>query len=190
MENSKGTIEERVKFLISDKLGADLSEVTGEAELGDHLGADSLDTVEIIMELEKEFQIVIEDEIAENLTTVQHHIDIVEKLYVEDIEVDLSNENTEVRIDGFKLLKESKELTWGEIKEILDKATPDQLQSKALIWNKEQGGILSEFYEATENHINPSGEGVEPVSIYKDDEDLDVSEEPIVIQKGDFLAVY
>lgn len=98
MENSKGTIEERVKLLISDKLGADLEEVKGEAELRDHLGADSLDTVEVIMELEKEFKIEIQDDIAEELTTVQHHIDIVEKLYVEEIEVDLSNENVKGRV--------------------------------------------------------------------------------------------
>ncbi|MFH6944596.1 acyl carrier protein [Flavobacterium sp. FlaQc-50] len=94
MGNSKQTIEERVKFLISDKLGVDLEEVTNDSLLGDHLGADSLDTVEVIMEIEKEFNIVISDDIAENLETVQQHIKIVEKLYTEEIEVDLENENT------------------------------------------------------------------------------------------------
>lgn len=98
MKNQKRTIEERVKNLISDKLGVDLDQVVGEAELRDHLGADSLDTVEVVMELEKEFDIVIQDDIAEDLRTVQQHIEIVEKLFTEDLEVDLSNENTEGRV--------------------------------------------------------------------------------------------
>jgi hypothetical protein len=94
-------------------------------------------------------------------------------------------------MEGFKILKESPDyLTWGDIKEILDKANPEQLKSKALIWNDEEGGILSGFYEATENHINPSGEAVEPISVDTDDENIDVSDEPIVIEKGDFLATY
>lgn len=98
MENSKGTIEERVKFVISEELGADLADVKNESILTKDLGADSLDTVGVVMEIEKEFNIMIQDDIAEELTTVQHHIDIVEKLYVEEIEVDLSNENTEGRV--------------------------------------------------------------------------------------------
>ena len=99
MENlTKGTIEERVKDLISDKLGVDLEEVVNDATLADGLGADSLDTVEIIMELEKEFNIVISDDVAEDLKTVQQHIDIVTQLYTAEMEVDLSNENTEGRV--------------------------------------------------------------------------------------------
>ena len=98
MENTKGTIEERVKALIADKLGEDLEVVTNEAVLTDHLGADSLDTVEVIMELEKEFDIEIKDDVAEELKTVEDHVKIVEKLFIESKEVDLSNENTEGRV--------------------------------------------------------------------------------------------
>jgi acyl carrier protein len=96
MENlTKGTIEERVKELIAANLGLDLEEVVNDATLADGLGADSLDTVEIIMELEKEFNIVISDDVAEDLKTVKQHIDVVTQLYTAEMEVDLSNENTE-----------------------------------------------------------------------------------------------
>ncbi len=59
-----------VKKIIIDKLGVDESEVTPEASFTNDLGADSLDTVELIMEFEKEFNISIPDEQAENITTV------------------------------------------------------------------------------------------------------------------------
>lgn len=98
MENTKATIEERVKFIIAQELVSDLSDVKNESILTSDLGADSLDTVGVVMELEKEFKIMIQDDIAEELSTVQDHIDIVQKLYVEDLEVDLSNENTEGRV--------------------------------------------------------------------------------------------
>lgn len=98
MENPKLSIEERVKNLIADKLGVGLDEVVNEAELHDHLGADSLDTVEIVMEMEKEFNIVIPDDEAENLETVADHIAIVEKHFANSKEVDLSSENTEERV--------------------------------------------------------------------------------------------
>ncbi len=63
-------IAERVKKIIIDKLGVDESEVTLEASFTNDLGADSLDTVELIMEFEKEFDISIPDDQAENIQTV------------------------------------------------------------------------------------------------------------------------
>ncbi len=63
-------IAERVTKIIVDKLGVDTSEVTPEASFTNDLGADSLDTVELIMEFEKEFDLSIPDEQAENITTV------------------------------------------------------------------------------------------------------------------------
>ncbi|MFK8103878.1 MAG: acyl carrier protein [Saprospiraceae bacterium] len=63
-------IEERVRKIIIEKLAVDESEVTSEAKFTTDLGADSLDTVELIMEFEKEFEIAIPDEQAENIQTV------------------------------------------------------------------------------------------------------------------------
>ena len=63
-------IATRVKKIIVDKLGVDEAEVTTEASFTNDLGADSLDTVELIMEFEKEFNISIPDEQAETITTV------------------------------------------------------------------------------------------------------------------------
>lgn len=63
-------IAERVNKIIIDKLGVDVSEVTPEASFTNDLGADSLDTVELIMEFEKEFDISIPDEEAESIQTV------------------------------------------------------------------------------------------------------------------------
>jgi acyl carrier protein len=62
--------EPRVKAIIVDKLGVDESEVTNEASFTNDLGADSLDTVELIMEFEKEFNIAIPDDQAEKIATV------------------------------------------------------------------------------------------------------------------------
>ncbi len=64
------SISERVTKIIVDKLGVDESEVTSEASFTNDLGADSLDTVELIMEFEKEFDISIPDEKAEQIQTV------------------------------------------------------------------------------------------------------------------------
>jgi len=64
-------VQERVAKIIVDKLGVDESEVTGEASFTNDLGADSLDTVELIMEFEKEFDISIPDESAEKIQTVE-----------------------------------------------------------------------------------------------------------------------
>lgn len=73
------SIAERVQKIIVDKLGVDSSEITPEASFTNDLGADSLDTVELIMEFEKEFDIAIPDEQAENIQTVGHAIEYLEK---------------------------------------------------------------------------------------------------------------
>ena len=72
-------IANRVKKIIVDKLGVDESEVNPEASLTNDLGADSLDTVELIMEFEKEFNISITDEQAETITTVGQAIAYLEE---------------------------------------------------------------------------------------------------------------
>jgi len=69
----------RVKAIIVDKLGVDESEVTPEASFTNDLGADSLDTVELIMEFEKEFNVAIPDDLADKITTVGEAIDHIEK---------------------------------------------------------------------------------------------------------------
>jgi acyl carrier protein len=71
-------IASRVKAIIVDKLGVDESEVTPEASFTNDLGADSLDTVELIMEFEKEFNIGIPDDQAENIATVGDAIKYIE----------------------------------------------------------------------------------------------------------------
>ena len=71
-------ITERVQRIIEEKLGVDASEVKPEATFTNDLGADSLDTVELIMELEKEFNITIPDDQAEKIVTVGDAISYVE----------------------------------------------------------------------------------------------------------------
>jgi acyl carrier protein len=71
-------IAERVKAIIVDKLGVDDNEVTPEASFTNDLGADSLDTVELIMEFEKEFNIAIPDDQAEKIGTVGDAIAYIE----------------------------------------------------------------------------------------------------------------
>ena len=71
-------IQNRVKAIIVDKLGVDESEVKPEATFTNDLGADSLDTVELIMELEKEYNITIPDDQAEKIATVGDAIAYVE----------------------------------------------------------------------------------------------------------------
>jgi acyl carrier protein len=72
-------IASRVKAIIVDKLGVDESEVTPEASFTNDLGADSLDTVELIMEFEKEFNIGIPDDQAEKISTVNEAIKYIEE---------------------------------------------------------------------------------------------------------------
>jgi len=71
-------IEKEVKKIIVDKLGVNEEEITREASFTNDLGADSLDTVELIMEFEKTFDISIPDEKAENILTVAQAIDYLE----------------------------------------------------------------------------------------------------------------
>ncbi len=72
-------IAQRVKSIIVDKLGVEESEVTETASFTNDLGADSLDTVELIMEFEKEFNISIPDDQAEKISTVGDAITYVEE---------------------------------------------------------------------------------------------------------------
>lgn len=71
-------IASRVKAIIVDKLGVEESEVTNEASFTNDLGADSLDTVELIMEFEKEFNVTIPDGQAEKITTVGDAVAYIE----------------------------------------------------------------------------------------------------------------
>ena len=71
------SIEQQVKSIVAEQLGVKEEEVTNEATVIDDLGADSLDTVELVMALEEEFETEIPDEEAEKITTVQLAIDFV-----------------------------------------------------------------------------------------------------------------
>ena len=71
-------IASRVKAIIVDKLGVDETEVVSEASFTNDLGADSLDTVELIMEFEKEFDIQIPDDQAENISTLGQALKYIE----------------------------------------------------------------------------------------------------------------
>jgi acyl carrier protein len=73
MEN----IEQRVKKIVAEQLGVNEAEVKIESSFVDDLGADSLDTVELVMALEEEFECEIPDEEAEKITTVQQAVDYV-----------------------------------------------------------------------------------------------------------------
>ena len=73
MEN----IEQRVKKIVAEQLGVNESEIKNDSSFVDDLGADSLDTVELVMALEEEFECEIPDEEAEKITSVQQAIDYV-----------------------------------------------------------------------------------------------------------------
>ena len=71
------SVEEKVKEIILDQLGVDEKQVNPEASFIDDLGADSLDTVELVMALEEEFDVEIPDEDAEKIGTIQNAIDYI-----------------------------------------------------------------------------------------------------------------
>ena len=73
MEN----IEQRVKKIVAEQLGVNETEIKNESSFVDDLGADSLDTVELVMALEEEFETEIPDEEAEKITTVKQAIDFI-----------------------------------------------------------------------------------------------------------------
>ena len=70
-------VADKVKSIIVEQLGVDEEEVTADASFVDDLGADSLDTVELVMALEEEFETEIPDEEAEKITTVQQAVDYI-----------------------------------------------------------------------------------------------------------------
>jgi len=76
---AKANVAEKIKQIVSEQLGVDEGEVTPTASFVDDLGADSLDTVELVMALEEAFEIEIPDEEAEKIRTVQDAISYVEK---------------------------------------------------------------------------------------------------------------
>ena len=73
MEN----VDQRVKKIVAEQLGVNESEIKNESRFVDDLGADSLDTVELVMALEEEFETEIPDEDAEKITTVQQAVDYI-----------------------------------------------------------------------------------------------------------------
>ena len=79
MAEEKKEIVEKVKQIISEQLGVDENEVTPSASFVDDLGADSLDTVELVMAFEEAFDIEIPDEDAEKIRTVQDAVDYISK---------------------------------------------------------------------------------------------------------------
>ena len=72
-------IEQRVRKIVSEQLGTDNDKIKNASSFIDDLGADSLDTVELVMALEEEFDTEIPDEEAEKITTVQQAIDFINK---------------------------------------------------------------------------------------------------------------
>ena len=73
------SVEERVKGIVAEQLSTNADEIKNESSFIDDLGADSLDTVELVMALEEEFDIEISDDEAENISTVQSAIDYINK---------------------------------------------------------------------------------------------------------------
>lgn len=70
-------VEKQVKKIVSEQLGVQIDEVSSESSFVDDLGADSLDTVELVMALEEEFDTEIPDDDAEKITTVQHAVNYI-----------------------------------------------------------------------------------------------------------------
>lgn len=76
--SANGTVAERVRKIVAEQLGVKEDELKNDASFVDDLGADSLDTVELVMALEEEFETEIPDEKAEQISTVQGAIDYIE----------------------------------------------------------------------------------------------------------------
>lgn len=72
-------IETRVKQVVAEQLGLKEAEISSESHFSDDLGADSLDTVELVMALEEEFEVEVPDEDAQGLTTVKATVEYIEK---------------------------------------------------------------------------------------------------------------
>lgn len=89
-------------------------------------------------------------------------------------------------MDGLKVIESPENVTWRNLKEILATLSDEELDQKAMIWYEESGGNVSEIYITTEDFINPSGDGVEPVSLYEDE---DLLNEPVIINKGTLILV-
>src|SRR6202008_1314879 len=77
VQTKMSNVEQQVKAIVAEQLGVKAEQVTNAASFVDDLGADSLDTVELVMALEEEFEIEIPDEDAEKITTVQQAIDYI-----------------------------------------------------------------------------------------------------------------
>ena len=77
-QTKMSSIEERVKKIVAEQLGVKEEDIQNSASFVEDLGADSLDTVELVMALEEEFETEIPDEDAESITTLQHAIDYIE----------------------------------------------------------------------------------------------------------------
>lgn len=73
------SVEERVINIVAEQLGVDKDKITRDSNFVNDLGADSLDTVELVMELEEEFDINIEDDVAEKIQTVGEAVQHIEK---------------------------------------------------------------------------------------------------------------
>lgn len=73
------TVKERVKKIVAEQLGVEIKDIKDDASFVNDLGADSLDTVELVMALEEEFEIEIPDEQAEKISTIQEAVDHIEQ---------------------------------------------------------------------------------------------------------------
>ena len=75
---TKDDVNERVKGIVAEQLGVEIADVTDKAHFADDLGADSLDTVELVMAIEEEFKVDIPDEEAEKITTLDEVVTFIE----------------------------------------------------------------------------------------------------------------